>query len=272
MKKHFFYSLEGKQYLEDNYVVGNQSCYEIAEKWKTYANLVRRALKYHNIQLKERSEIQKNILKSGRKKHPTKGKTRDITTKVKISNELRKWWKKISPEEYQKRKQEGIDRWNNLTEEKKKEMRKKAAIAVQKASIQGSKLERYVLASLQAANFRAQHHKTHLLGNHSLEIDIFLPIEGIAIEIDGPAHLYPIWGEEQLKKTYKADQEKNGLLLTNGYMVVRIKNYEGYLSIARMRETTCQLISLIKELSINPPEKIEERYKELYIMEEALGK
>ena len=272
MKKHFLYSGEGKKYLEDNYINGDQSTYEIADKWKTYPNFIKRTLLHHNLKLKTKSECQKIALQKGRKVHPTKDKKMPILTKIKISSSLREWWKNLSNEEYQKKQQEAIERWNNFSEEYKKEFRKKASVAILNAANQGSKFERYLITSLQAANFRAQYHRTHLIGKSAFEIDIFLPIEGIAIEIDGPSHIYPIWGEEKLQKTIKADREKNGILLTNGCIVIRIKNYEDYLSIARMREFTAGLISFLRDLIVNLPEKLEDRYIELHIKEESIGR
>ncbi|MBX9836726.1 MAG: hypothetical protein K2X69_00290 [Silvanigrellaceae bacterium] len=46
----------------------------------------------------------------------------------------------------------------------------------------------------------------------------------IAIELDGPTHYEPIFGEEQLLKVKDADNRKNGILLTNGMSVIRIKH------------------------------------------------
>ena len=56
-----------------------------------------------------------------------------------------------------------------------------------------------------------EYHKKGIVPNSNLEVDIYLPEMGAAIEIDGPSHFLPIWGEEALSKTIKSDNEKNGL-------------------------------------------------------------
>ena len=43
------------------------------------------------------------------------------------------------------------------------------------------------------------------------------------IEIDGPQHFVPIFGEKKLRETIKFDSIKNGLLLKKGFCVIRIK-------------------------------------------------
>jgi very-short-patch-repair endonuclease len=55
------------------------------------------------------------------------------------------------------------------------------------------------------------------------EIDIMLPKEGVAIEIDGPHHHSPIFGEDRLLRTRDLDQIKNGVLIANGLKIIRIK-------------------------------------------------
>ena len=73
-----------KQIIE-MYNDNNLSTYEIAKQLDTYPNKIRRTLKKHGFELKDRSAAQKAALESGRSKHPTEGKERTIEEKVKIS-------------------------------------------------------------------------------------------------------------------------------------------------------------------------------------------
>jgi intein-encoded DNA endonuclease-like protein len=57
------------------YNSGNYSTYELAEKFETYPNKIRRILRKNGIPLRSKSAAQKNALKKGRASHPTKGKT-----------------------------------------------------------------------------------------------------------------------------------------------------------------------------------------------------
>ena len=43
------------------------------------------------------------------------------------------------------------------------------------------------------------------------------------IEIDGPSHFLPIWGEEKLQKQIKADLQKSGRILSRGFAIIRVK-------------------------------------------------
>ena len=65
---------DNKDFLVREYVENNRSTYWISEKLGTYPNKVRRALKFLGVDLKSKSEAQSNALKSGRHKHPTKGR------------------------------------------------------------------------------------------------------------------------------------------------------------------------------------------------------
>ena len=50
-----------------------------------------------------------------------------------------------------------------------------------------------------------------------------MPALKTIIEIDGPQHFLPIFGEERLANVVKMDGIKNGLLLGRGFVIVRIK-------------------------------------------------
>ena len=76
---------DNKDFLVREYVENNRSTYWISEKLGTYPNKVRRALKFLGVDLKSKSEAQSNALKSGRHKHPTKGRKRTEEERIKIS-------------------------------------------------------------------------------------------------------------------------------------------------------------------------------------------
>ena len=65
------------------------------------------------------------------------------------------------------------------------------------------------------------HKKGLIEGN--FEIDLLLPELNTIIEVDGPQHFLPLFGEEKLAETIKLDSVKNGLLISKGFCVIRIK-------------------------------------------------
>lgn len=72
--KSFLFTAEGKVFLHQKYVIEKLSTYAIAKERGTYANEIRRALIFHGIPLRDKSEAQAEALESGRHKHPTKGR------------------------------------------------------------------------------------------------------------------------------------------------------------------------------------------------------
>jgi len=72
--RHFLFTQEGKKFLHEQYILKERSTYEIAEQLEVYPNMVRRALQSHKFPIRSKSEAQSVALKTGRHKHPTKGK------------------------------------------------------------------------------------------------------------------------------------------------------------------------------------------------------
>jgi very-short-patch-repair endonuclease len=81
-----------------------------------------------------------------------------------------------------------------------------------------------------------------------LEVDMFLPEIKTAIEIDGPSHFRPIWGEDKLQKQQNADTVKQGLILGQGFTILRIRQYDRNISITRMNFILQCIIEQLKEI------------------------
>lgn len=139
-----------------------------------------------------------------------------------------------------------------MSEEEKANLRKLAAEAVRKASKEGSKIEKFIYEGLTKAGYDVIFHKRGLVANDKLEVDLFVPSLKTAIEIDGPAHFLPIWGQENLERHIRADAQKAGLLINRGFVVLRVKNIIRNLSQKNMRET---LAGVVEQL-----EKIEKKF------------
>lgn len=248
----------------DMYVNQNLSTHIIAKKFNTYPNKIRRIIKGSGYELKDRRDAQLAALESGRQTHPTRGKKRDLNTKTKISESVHKNWKEISEEERQKRVEKSQDQWNSMTEAEREELRKAAAQAVRQAAKDGSKMEQYLLHLLRKNGYDVLFHKHGLIVNSHLEIDLFIPALKTAIEIDGPAHFMPIWGEDNLQKHIKSDAQKSGLLLAEGFVVIRIKHLTKSLSEKNKRDILQSVMSELAKIKSEFPEK-SNRYIELEV-------
>lgn len=76
--------------------------------------------------------------------------------------------------------------------------------------------------------YKVDFHKEQMLLNTKLQIDLFLPELNVAIEVDGPSHFLPVWGEDALQRNIKYDNKKSGLILGKGLVLIRIKQLSDF--------------------------------------------
>lgn len=210
------------------YIDKKQSFADIAKVYGTYANKIRRDAKSLGIKIRSKSEAQKNALNTGKLKHPTKGKHREDSVKQKIGHSVLEFWENMSDDELTQRQNQSRLQWEKMSEDEKANMVKLANTAVRAASKTGSKLEKYLFNKLLSAGYKVDFHKEQSLLNTKLQIDIFLPTINTAIEIDGPSHFAPVWGDEVLKRNKKYDNKKQGLILGKGLVLIRIKQTKDF--------------------------------------------
>lgn len=237
---------------------------EIADKFGTYPNKIRRIIKQH-MPLRGRSEANKLALTRGRKTHPTKGKSLSKEHKEKISETIAKQWEEMSEEKYEKFVDGCRERWNNMSSEERQEFNKSAHEAIRKSAEFGSKLEHFVVEQLRLTGLQILTHKTGLIPNEKLEVDIYIPEISTCIEIDGPSHFFPIWGQDHLNKQIKADIQKAGLLLNAGYVVIRVKCTANHLSEKIKRDLINQLIPKLLVIKKKRPVNQFDRFIELEV-------
>jgi very-short-patch-repair endonuclease len=249
-----------KQIL-DLYEKQQWSTYQIAEKMNTYPNKIRRVLQKYGIVLRKATDAQKNALSNGRAKHPTAGTKRSASTKEKISESQGLVWDSLTEQEKLHRSQIGKEAWERKTEIEKANLILQAQEAVRESSRKGSKLEHFLLSELSKQNIKVEFHKEHWLQNQNLQIDLYLPTYRAAIEVDGPSHFKPVWGQENLARNIKADQQKTGLILQGDLVMIRIKQDKS-LTQRYMRDILKKLLSLLDNIKQDYP-KEDERYFEI---------
>jgi very-short-patch-repair endonuclease len=246
------------------YVDEHKSTYQIADIMNTYPNKIRRILIKNNVEIKDKSEAQKNALKSGVAKIPTLGRQRTKEEKLKISVGLTKKWQEITDKEYERRVEVAKKRWKDMSESDKRNMVSSAIKSIQLAGKEGSKLEKFLYIEITGAGFKIEQHKKNLIPNQNLEIDLYFPSLKTIIEIDGPSHFLPIWGDEKLQKQIKADSHKTGLILSKGFVIIRVKNLKDTLSLNEQEQLKNKLINMLQTIQDNFP-KDHERYIEIEI-------
>jgi very-short-patch-repair endonuclease/DNA-binding CsgD family transcriptional regulator len=234
-----------KEFIKKEYLENNKSPYEIAAELGTYANKIKRDLLKLKIKLRDKSAAQSAALKTGRKKHPTEGIPRATSTKLKISKGVAESWESLSDEELKQRSDEARKRWEAIPAAERENMQRLAVAGLRVAAEQGSKIEHELWAGLIEAGFEIEHHKTDLLPDEKLHIDLYIPSLCTAIEIDGPTHFLPIWGDERLKKTMLSDAKKTGILVSKGINIIRVKLLSKTVSQNKTEELKKELIRLL---------------------------
>jgi len=237
-----------KLYNEDNF-----STYEIAKQLETYPNKIRRILIKHGYELKDKSAAQKAALESGRSSHPTAGTKRTKEQRVMISKGLSSYWEKLSNSERNKRIKQAKDNWQSMSAEQKEKMRSKGIAAIRVAAKEGSKLEKEFQQRIGNAGFQVKMHEV-IIPAENLEIDLYIPELKTIIEVDGPSHFLPIWGEDKLQKQVNADLRKSGALLSKGYAIIRVKSL-GSESLAKREYLIEQVLNQLQSISKKFPPK-----------------
>jgi len=218
------------------YNTNDRSFGDIAKEYGTYPNRIKRIFIKAGGIPRDKGEAQKSALKSGRAKHPTDGRKRTSNERVNISEGVAAEWAKASPEAKEARIQASKDNWAKMTLTQRKELLKKARDAARLTATEGSKLENAIRDALIAEGYTVLHQYDELLENKKLRIDLFLPELSLAIEVDGPSHFEPIWGEENFQKNVRADLEKTGLLIAHSIAIIRLQNRSRHLSTKMQRD------------------------------------
>lgn len=250
-----------KDIILSEYTNKKLSFAEIAKLYGTYSNKIRRDAIRFGISIRSKSDAQKTALVSGRHSHPTKGKPRTEQTKSKIGMSVLNSWETMSEEELERRKQIARNNWDKLSDDEKQSILQSANNAVRDAGKHGSKLELYMMNELLKDGYRVEFHKEQVLLNTKLQIDLFLPTINTAIEIDGPSHFQPVWGEQTLEKNQKYDNKKTGLILGKGMVLIRVKQTKDF-SRSRAKKLYSDLKLIIENISNKFPDS-DKRYIEI---------
>lgn len=215
-----------------------------------FANTIRRALKRHGIDTRNKSEAQKNYLEEN--PHPMLGRERTEDERRRISEGIQGHWDKLTPEEAQQRREEMAERarvkWDWMSDEEKQEMIANMHKANREKAGLGSKNENAVANLLREEGYTVYQRTTEYSPRRAFEIDAAIPSEQVAIEWDGAAHFEPIYGDEALRKTMEKDKRKNRALVDHGWKVIRCRDHSTAHSLAFCKRATEQIIEAIKTL------------------------
>src|SRR5688500_3957754 len=231
-----------------------KSPYEIAEELDTYPNKIRRLLKIHTT-MRSKGEAQSIALKNGRKKHPPEGKLRSDEERQKIAEGINEFWKNLSDDKDEQIIEMAKENWGKRSKQDLKKMTDAANSAIRKAAKEGSKAEKFISEIIEKEGYSVSRHRRDVIKNDNLELDLYVPDLSLVIEIDGPSHFLPIWGEDSLKKTISADTEKSGLVLQNGLVLLRIKYMAKNFTVQVKHKIQNKVLEVLKQLETKFPDK-----------------
>lgn len=205
-----------------------------------------------------KSEIQKHLLESGKLEHPTRGKETSQETKDKISDAIAEAWK--TSEKMQTAISEAAkEQWANMKPAEKAERLAKASDGIREAAKNGSKLQNFLKDGLKDNGFTSLKDKVAVLPNQKLEFDIFIPEIRTIVEVDGPSHFRPIWGNDVFQKNLGRDNQKAGLALNSKFYFIRVKQTKNF-SHRYGSKLLILLIDLLKRIKTN---EVTELYHEI---------
>lgn len=227
-----------------------ESTHQIAKDLGTNPTRIQRILIKQGVERRSKSDAQKVALENGVSVHPTQGRKRTEKEKEKISKGAVEFWDNADQKIKEKRSKTSKENWKNIPKSKKQEMLSKAISSIQKAAKEGSKLEKHIHRILTELQYLFEpHKKMFMAASKNLEVDIYIPSIKTIIEIDGLSHFEPIWGEDRLQKQIEFDTQKEGLIRSKGYNLVRIENLGNSFAIARLNKLKEELKRVLEEVS-----------------------
>ncbi len=250
-----------KAFIIDAYFNRNMSTVAIGKEIGASPKSVRDFILKQGYTLRDRKAAAKATYDNGRVP-PMTGQTHSEDVRRKIATGVSNNWDALSEENYQKRVDKARETWYNLDVAVREIILSKARKALATVAIEGSKLEKEVFHHLTAAGYAVVMHYDKF-PYEKLEVDLMLPGNMIAIEVDGPSHFLPLYGDERLKATIASDTKKNGLLLGLGYVVIRI-GFVAEVTQFQTKDLIAKLFSLVEDITKNFPAE-GHRYIELEI-------
>ena len=224
-----------REYQDEGLSIG-----EIARRHERAPSKVRRLLIQYGIPRRDYRQAQQQALRAGRQTHPTAGKPVPAERRLELSRKNVDYWRKQGKgqkEAYRQRMRETLaGKWKEEAHE-----------ACRDASRRGSRLERFLVSGLSLAGYSVEFHVRQRLAREELELDLWLPQQRVAIEVNGPSHYRPIWGEDKLKRTQQGDAHKRGLCQAGGVSLVVIRHEEGKIPACERQRVLERLLALLEK-------------------------
>ncbi|MHC5056388.1 MAG: DUF559 domain-containing protein [Planctomycetota bacterium] len=225
-------------------------CIEV-EKLSTYgtadklgcnqSHVVRLIAKYNKanpsnpIKKRNKSEAQKNFIKRTGS-HQRSGTTHTEEAREQISDSMKEVYDGPRGDEIREKiSQQRQEEWAQMSAADKAEVLEtlKSSSRAKAMSGEGSNFENFLAEKLEEHGFVVEVRTKAYTPGQKFHVDIALPQEQIIIEVDGPTHWSPIYGDDELRKVQDKDKLKDNTLTNMGWNVLRVQDGSGSTTRAR---------------------------------------
>jgi very-short-patch-repair endonuclease len=229
------------------------STYEVADALGcNQSHIVRLRNKFNKLNPKNpiltrsKSEAQKKYIeRTG--KHQREGTLHSEESREQISDSMKKVYDSERGEEIREKiaEQRQLE-WYDKTEEERAEILQnlKDSSRAKAQSGEGSNFENFLAQKLKEEGYAVEQRTQNYTPGNKFHVDIALYNEKIIIEVDGPTHWQPIYGEDELVKVKAKDKVKDDILNSAGWNVVRVQDSSGSTSRARFMRVLEQILNV----------------------------
>lgn len=203
-----------------------RSTRDIARQLDAYPMTINRILKKNGIQTRDLSASLKKYFEQH--EHVMKGQKMSREEREKRAAGMKRHWDSLGEEQREQVVSRLVnmtqERWNSLSEAQQHDLIYKMHLGSREASIHGSKFQNEVCKQLVRRGYKAKQRTTRHTPGSQLEIDIAIEEHTTAIEIDGKSHFVDIFGQEKLEQKILKDQQKDDILMSRGWRVIRVRD------------------------------------------------
>ena len=187
------------------------------------------------IKKRSKSEAQKNYIKRTGT-HQRSGTKHTDETREQISDAMRAVYDGPEGDEIREKiSQQRQEEWAQMSAAERAEILEtlKSSSRAKAMSGEGSNFENYLAEKLEEHGYVVEVRTKNYTPGQKFHVDIALPKEKIIIEVDGPTHWSPIYGDNELAKVQEKDKLKDNTLTAVGWNVLRVQDGSGSTTRAR---------------------------------------
>jgi very-short-patch-repair endonuclease len=141
------------------------------------------------------------------------------------------------------------ERWRHLSDKKKQEALGSLQRAQRGSKAGTSHMERMVGEELEKRGYKIMRRTKNFTPGGSMEIDIAIMSEKIAIEIDGPSHFKKLYDDDSLDRKIASDKKKNKYINDMGWTMIRAQDHTTSPSLIAANRAADDIEQIIKSSS-----------------------